>query len=407
MVVPAPHLVERKLETNAAGLIPKKKKAKGTPSAALRRVPHAELLLVPEVPPGAAPVAMEQRSSMDEQLEANLLGTDPPATVAQQSQTTSSSMAPQVLGMGGFLARLRKSIPQAGVRQVLVVTPFLRWPKQSWVPVPVAEAQMTKPPTVRELLARQAVGETPKEPTPEVPQPTALRSPLAREVSAMETGEQEPIAMDAEMQEELMVPSSGTTTDEPMIPTNLECQVKTMEVTVTQEMVTPVTEEEEPVGLPSIETRTIETQRGNYAMINMRVLDQLGRLEVTEQGLTKLVRGASQPKPALGLAEIPGMVEVELVQMAQATTSQAASLMGNQEPAGGEPSSIQRIQGVGQDTPDSDSGDAQGSDDEGGDNEAPRAHPDAPGAPGGGGGNGGKGGHGKGKLIRKQPAKKG
>ena len=73
---------------------------------------------------------------------------------------------------------------------MLVATPVLRWPKQSWVPVPVAEAQMTKPPTVRELLARQAAGETPEEPTPEVPQPTALRSPPAREVSAMETGEQ-------------------------------------------------------------------------------------------------------------------------------------------------------------------------------------------------------------------------
>ena len=164
---------------------------------------------------------------------------------------------------------------------MLVATPFLRWPKQSWVPVPMAEAQMTKPPTVRELLARQAAAETPKVPTPEAPQPTALRSPLAREVSAMETGEQEPIAMDAEMQEEPTVPSSGAVADEPMIPTDLEHQVKTMEVTVTQEMVTPVMEEEEPVGLPSIETRTIKTQRGNYTMIDMRVLDQLGRLEVT------------------------------------------------------------------------------------------------------------------------------
>ena len=140
--------------------------------------------------------------------------------------------------------------------------PVLRWPKQSWVPVPMAEAQTTKPPTVRELLARQAAGETPKEPTPEVPQPTALRSPLAREVSAMETGEQEPIAMDMEMQEELTEPSSGVTTDEPVIPTDLECQVETTEVTVRKEMVTPVTEEEEPVGPPSIETRTVKDPKG-------------------------------------------------------------------------------------------------------------------------------------------------
>ena len=303
--------------------------------------------------------------------------------------------------MGGFLARLRKSIPRAGAQQVLVATPVLRRPKQSWIPVPVAEVQTTKPPTVRELLARQAAGETPREPTPEAPQPTALRSPPARELSTMETGEQEPIAMDTEMQEEPTVPSSGVMTNEPMTPTDLEHQVKTTE------MVTLVTEEEEPVGLPSIETRTVETQRGNYATIDTRVLDQLGRLVVTEQGLTELLQGASQPKPALGPAEIPGMVEVELVQMAQATTSQAASLTENQEPAGGELSSNRRTQGEGHDTPDSDSGDAQGSNDEGGDNEVPPVCPDAPGAPGGGGGKGGKGGHGKGKLIGKQPAKKG
>ena len=232
-----------------------------------------ELLQVPEVPPGAAPVAMEQRPSMDEQLEAHLLGTDPPATVAQQSQTVPSSTAPQVPDMGGFLAGLRKSIPWARVQQVLVATPVPRWPKQSWIPVPMAEVQMTKPPIVRKLLARQAVRETPREPTPEAPQPTALRSSPAMEVSAMETGGQEPITMDAELQEELTVPSSGVVTDEPVIPTDLECQVKTMEVTVTQETFTLVTEEEEPVGPPLIETRTVETQRGNYAMIDTRILD--------------------------------------------------------------------------------------------------------------------------------------
>ena len=177
----------------------------------------------------------------------------------------------------------------------------------------MAEVQTTKPPPVRELLARQAAGKPPREPTPEVPQPTTLRSPPAREVSAMETGEQEPITMDVKTLEEPTVPSSGVVTDEPMIPTNLEHQVETTGVMVTQEMVTLVTEEEEPVGLPSIETRTVETQRGNYATIDTRVLDQLGRLEVTEQGPTELIQGASQPKPALGPAEIPGMVEVELV----------------------------------------------------------------------------------------------
>ena len=99
--------------------------------------------------------------------------------------------------------------------------------------------------------------------------------------------------MEVEMEEELTVPSGGAATNEPMIPTNLECQVETMEVTVTQETVTPVMEEEEPVGPPSIETRTVETQRRNYAMINTRVLDQLGRLEVKDQGLTEFIQGAS------------------------------------------------------------------------------------------------------------------
>ena len=231
----------------------------------------------------------------------------------------------------------------------------------------MAEAQTTKPPTVRELLARQTVRETPKRPTPEVPQPTALRSPPASEVSAMETGGPEPTAMDAEMPEELMVPSSGAVTNEPVIPTYLEHQVETTET------VTPVTEEEESVGPPSIETRTVKTQRGNYAMLDVRILDQLGRLEVTEQGPTELGQGATQPQPALGLAEIPSMVEVELVQMAQATTSQAASSMDNQEPAGGELSNDRRCKREGHNTPDSDSGDAQGGDSEGGDNEVPPA----------------------------------
>ena len=214
------------------------------------------------------------------------------------------------------MARLRKSIPQAGTQQAVVTTPVLRQSKQTWIPVPVAEARMTRSPTVRELLARQAVKEIPGGSLLEVPQPTALRSPPVREVPPMETGGQEPIAMDMEMQKEPMVPSSRMVTDEPVIPTDLECQVRTMEVTVVQETVVPVMEEEEPTGPPPIETRTIETQRGNYAMIDMRIPDQLGRLEVADQGLTKLVQGATQPKPALGPAEIPCLMEVELVQMA-------------------------------------------------------------------------------------------
>ena len=243
-----------------------------------------------------------------------------------------------------------------------MTTPVLRQSKQTWIPVPVAEAQTTRPLTVRELLARQAAKEIPRGSLLEAPQPTALRSPPAREVPPTETGGQEPIAMDAEAQKEPTVPSSGTATDEPVIPTDLECQVRTTEVTVVQEMVTPVTEEEEPMGLPPIETRTIETQRGNYATIDTRILDQLGRLEVADQGPTELVQGAMQPKPALGPVEIPSMMEVELVQMAQATTSQAAPSTKSQGTAGSKLSGNQKTQG---------------------------------------------GGHGKGKLIGKQPAKRG
>ena len=58
---------------------------------------------------------------------------------------------------------------------------------------------------------------------------------------------------------------------------------------------------------------------------------------MADQGLTELVQGATQPKPALGPAEIPGMMEVELVQTAQATTSQAAFSTGSQGTAGSKP----------------------------------------------------------------------
>ena len=238
-----------------------------------------------------------------------------------------------------------------------MTTPVPRWSKQTWILVPVAEAQTTKPPTVRELLARQAAREIPRESTLETPQPTALRSPPVREVSTMETGGQELIALDAEVPEEPTVPSSGTAANEPIIPTDLECQVRTTEVTVAQETVTL-----EPTGPPPIETRTVETQGGNYATIDTRILDQLGRLEVADQGPTELVQGATQPKPALGPVEIPSMMEVELVQMAQATKSQAAPSTGSKGTSGSELSGDQKTQG---------------------------------------------GEHGKGKLIGKQPTKRG
>ena len=106
---------KRKAEADADEQIPKKKKAKGTPSTTLRRAPDAELPPVPGVPPGAAPTAVKWRTRLDEQLEAHLPGAEPPATVAQQSQTTASSTAPQGLDIRGFLAGLRKSIPRARI----------------------------------------------------------------------------------------------------------------------------------------------------------------------------------------------------------------------------------------------------------------------------------------------------
>ena len=137
---------KRKVEVDTDKLTLKKKKAKGTPSAALGRAPDVEPLPVLGVPPGAALMAIEWRTSLDKQLEAHLLGAEPLATVAQQSQTTASLMAPQGLDMGGFLAGLRKSIPRAGTQQAVVTTPVLRWSKQTWILVPVAESSNDKAP---------------------------------------------------------------------------------------------------------------------------------------------------------------------------------------------------------------------------------------------------------------------
>ena len=63
----------------------------------------------------------------------------------------------------------------------------------------VAETQMTKPLTVRELLAKQVMTEIPRGPNLNTLQPTTLRSPTAREGSTMETGAQEPTAVDTEV----------------------------------------------------------------------------------------------------------------------------------------------------------------------------------------------------------------
>ena len=105
---------KRQMEAGKDEPILRKKKSKGTLSTAFRRAPDAELPPALEVLPGASPTAVEKKTSLDKQLEAHLLGTEPPTTVIQQSQTTASSKTPQGPDMGGFLARLRKSIPWAG-----------------------------------------------------------------------------------------------------------------------------------------------------------------------------------------------------------------------------------------------------------------------------------------------------
>ena len=112
---------------------------------------------------------------------------------------------------------------------------------------------------------------------------------------------------------------------------------------VIPEMDTLTTEREKSMDLPPIETRTVETQRGNYVTIDTRILDQWGRLEGMDQSPAK----PTQPKPALGQAGIPSLVEVELVPMAQATTSRAAPPADNQEMTGSKPSSDQMTQGGG------------------------------------------------------------
>ena len=106
---------KRQVEADTAELIQRKKEAKGTPSTALRRAPDAEPPPALGVLVRAAPMPVGQKTSLDKQLEAHLLGTEPPATVVPQSQTAASSMAPQGPDMEGFLAGLRKSIPWAGM----------------------------------------------------------------------------------------------------------------------------------------------------------------------------------------------------------------------------------------------------------------------------------------------------
>ena len=230
---------------------------------------------------------------------------------------------------------------------MVVTTPILRQSRQTWIPIPMAEAQTTRPPTVKELLAKQAVKEISGGPMLEAPPPTALRSPPAREGSIMEVRGQEPIITDKEVQKEPMVPSSRKVADEPVIPTNLEHQVVTTGVTVVLETDALTTEKERSTDPPSIETRTVETQRGNYVTIDTRILEQWGRLEMMDQSPAETTQGATQPKPALGPAGVPSMVEVELVQTTQATTSQLAPSAEDQRATGSEPRNDQKTQGGG------------------------------------------------------------
>ena len=102
------------MEADADELIPKKKKAKGTPSAALGRAPDVEPLPVPGSATGSCPDGRRMEDKLRQTAGGPSAWHRTPATVAQQSQTAASSTAPQGPDMGGFLARLRKSILWAG-----------------------------------------------------------------------------------------------------------------------------------------------------------------------------------------------------------------------------------------------------------------------------------------------------
>ena len=151
--------------------------------------------------------------------------------------------------------------------------------------------------------------------------------------------------MDMEAQEEPTVPSNRLTTDEPVTPANLECQAETTKETVISEMDSPMTtEKDKSTDPPPIKTRMVETQRGNYVTIDTRVLEQWGRLEVTDQSPVETTQGAAKPKSASGPAGIPGLMEVELVQPAQAITSETVPSVEYKGMTGSEPSSDQMAQ---------------------------------------------------------------
>ena len=102
--------------------------------------------------------------------------------------------------------------------------------------------------------------------------------------------------MDMEAWEEPTVPSNRMTADEPVTPANLEHQAGTTKETVVLETDAPMTmEKDKSMDPPPIETRTVETQRGNYVTIDTRILEQWGRLEVMDQSPAKPMQGATQP----------------------------------------------------------------------------------------------------------------
>ena len=99
---------KRQVEADTAESTPKKKKAKGTPSATLGRPPDVGSLPVPEVPLGAAPMAVEQRTSLDEQLEAHLLGTEPPGHGGSAEPDCSQLNSTSGPGHGRILGQTQK-----------------------------------------------------------------------------------------------------------------------------------------------------------------------------------------------------------------------------------------------------------------------------------------------------------
>ena len=138
--------------------------------------------------------------------------------------------------------------------------------------------------------------------------------------------------------------------------------------------------------------------------IDTRIIEELN----PTRGTTSVDTAGSPPEPvnrerASESAAVPRMVQVELIQMDQASSSQPTSVQESQqagEESGGAPGNHGSGHGPqGNSSPD----DGFSSDEDLGNGGAALSHSGAPVTSGGGRSNGGRGDGGRGKLIGKQP----